>query len=245
MKKITLLLISLAMPVMAQSISNKVVILPKAVHQKTTCLNQQFLLYTPKGNSAKKKSPLIVFLHGMGERGDNIQGVKKHGPPKIAEKQKDFQFMVVSPQCSKDTQGKKGKKGKGWWNVQDIEHLLDYVKKTYHVDENRIYLTGLSMGGFATWKVAAEMPGEFAAIAPICGGGNPKDAAKYGQLPIWVFHGDADTRVKIQSSQRMVDAVKAAKGNVKFTIYPGVGHNSWSKTYANPALYAWFLSHKK
>jgi predicted peptidase len=245
MKKITLLLISLAMPIMAQSISNKVVILPKAVHQKTTCLNQQFLLYTPKGNSAKKKSPLIVFLHGMGERGDHIQGVKKHGPPKIAEKQKDFQFMVVSPQCSVDKKGKKGKKGKGWWNVQDIEHLLDYVKKTYHVDENRIYLTGLSMGGFGTWKVAAEMPGEFAAIAPICGGGNPKDAAKYGQLPIWVFHGDADTRVEIQSSQRMVDAVKAAKGNVKFTIYPGVGHNSWSKTYANPALYQWFLSHEK
>lgn len=239
MKKIILLFIGLAMPIMAQSITNKVVILPEAIHEKTKCLNQKFQLYTPKGNSAKKKSPLIVFLHGMGERGDNIQNIKKYGPPKFAEKQKDFQFMVVSPQCSKD------KKGRGWWNVQDIEYLLDYVKNTYHVDENRIYLTGLSMGGFGTWKVAAAMPGEFAAIAPICGGGNPKDAAKYGQLPIWVFHGDADTRVKIQASQMMVDAVKAAKGNVKFTIYPGVGHNSWSKTYTNPALYQWFLSHKK
>ena len=87
--------------------------------------------------------------------------------------------------------------------------------------------------------------GDFAAIAPICGGGNPKNASKYGKLPIWVFHGDADTRVEIESSQKMVDAVKAARGNVKFTIYPGVGHNSWSKTYANPELYQWFIAHQK
>jgi predicted peptidase len=239
MRKTAIILIGLVMPVMAQGISNKVVVLPKAVHQKTKCLNQEFLLFTPKGNSEKAKSPLILFLHGKGERGDNIQVVKKHGPPKIVEKQKDFPFMVVSPQCSKD------KEGKGWWDVKDIELLLDYVKKTYHVDQDRIYLTGLSMGGFGTWKVAAEMPGEFAAIAPICGGGNPKNAAKYGKLPIWVFHGNADTRVKIESSQTMVDAVKAARGNVKFTIYPGVGHNSWSKTYANPELYQWFLAHQK
>ena len=239
MKKVAIIFIGLVMPVMAQGISNKVVVLPKVVHRKTQSLNQEFLLFTPKGNSEKDKSPLIVFLHGKGERGDNIQDVKKHGPPKIVEKQKDFQFMVVSPQCSKD------KHGKGRWNIKDVAHLLDYVKKTYHVGEDRVYLTGLSMGGFGTWKVAAEMAEEFAAIAPICGGGDPQNATNYGKLPIWVFHGDADTRVKIESSQKMVDAVKAARGNVKFTIYPGVAHNSWSQTYANPELYQWFLTHTK
>lgn len=239
MKTIALILLGISMSLAAQDPTNKVVLLPEEVHQKTKWLNQKFLLYTPKGNSEKNKSPLIIFLHGMGERGDNIANVKKWGPPKIAEKTPDFQFMVVSPQCSKD------KNGKGWWSSEDLSLLLDYVKKTYHVDENRIYLTGLSMGGFGTWKFAADKPGEFAAIAPVCGGGNPKDAAKYGQLPIWVFHGDADDRVKIESSQKMVDAIKSVKGNVKFTIYPGVGHNSWSKTYSNTKLYEWFLSHQK
>ncbi|NNJ86734.1 MAG: prolyl oligopeptidase family serine peptidase [Akkermansiaceae bacterium] len=214
-------------------------VLPKEVQQKTKWLNDKFLLFTPEGNSKENKSPLIIFLHGMGERGENIKAVMKHGPPKIAEQQKDFPFIVVSPQCLKD------KNGKGWWHSADLNELLEYVKKTYHVDESRIYLTGLSMGGFGTWKWAAENPDEFAAIVPICGGGNPKDAAKYGSLPIWAFHGDADKTVKIDFSQRMVDAIKSAKGNVKFTIYPGVGHNSWKRTYANPELYQWLLSHVK
>ncbi len=238
MKTTLLFLLCLTMPLIAQGLTNKVVILPKDIHQNTKCLNNKFQLFTPKGNSEENKSPLIIFLHGMGERGNNIEGVKKHGPPKIAEKTKDFPFMVVSPQCSKD------KEGKGWWDTKDLSILLNYVKKTYHVDESRIYLTGLSMGGFGSWKFAAAYPDEFAAVAPICGGGNPKDASKYGKLPFWVFHGDADKTVKIQASQIMVDAVKAAEGNVKFTIYPGVGHNSWSKTYSNPELYTWFLSHK-
>jgi predicted peptidase len=239
MKLITLVIIALTSILNAQGLTNKVVTLPKEVHQKTKWLNDNFLLFTPKGNSEANKSPLIIFLHGMGERGDNINAVKRHGPPKMAENEKDFPFIVVSPQCLKD------ERGKGWWNSKDLSLLLDYVKKTYHVDEDRIYLTGLSMGGFGTWKWAAENPREFAAIAPICGGGNPKDAKKYGKLPVWAFHGDADKTVKIELSKRMVDAIKAVKGNVKFTVYPGVGHNSWSKTYANPELYKWFLSHQK
>ena len=239
MKLITLILITLTAPLIAQGLTNKVMILPKKIHQKTKCLNDEFLLFTPKGNSEENNSPLIIFLHGKGERGDNIKDVKKHGPPKIAEKEKDFPFVMVSPQCLKDEQGK------GWWNPKDLSLLLDYVKKTCHVDEDRIYLTGLSMGGFGSWNWAAEKPREFAAVAPICGGGNPKDASKYGKLPFWVFHGDADNVVNIQASQIMVDAIKAAKGNVKFTVYPGVGHNSWSKTYSNPELYKWYLSHKR
>lgn len=239
MKAILLILLSFSVSLSAQGLTNKVVVLPKGVHEKTKCLNNKFLLYTPKGNSKENKSPLIIFLHGMGERGDDIAAVKKHGPAKIAEKTKDFPFMVVSPQCSKD------KQGKGWWHTKDLSILLDYIKKTYQVDENRIYLTGLSMGGFGSWKLAAEYPDEFAAVAPICGGGNPGDAAKYGKLPVWAFHGDADKLVKVQLSQKMVDAIKAAKGNVKFTVYPGVGHDSWTRTYANPELYKWFLKHTK
>ena len=117
--------------------------------------------------------------------------------------------------------------------------------ENYNVEKKRIYLTGLSMGGFGTWMWAAEKADVFAAVAPICGGGKPENASKYGKLPIWAFHGDADTRVKIEKSQVMVDAIKAAGGNVKFTVYPGVKHNSWTQTYNNSELYKWFLSYSK
>jgi len=238
-KTIYFLLLCLALPAMACEASQHVVTLPEAVTRQTKYLNKQFLLYQPRETTPGQKHPLIIFLHGMGERGDDIQRIKRHGPPKIVENNKSFQFIVVSPQCSKDA------KDRGWWNARDLRLLLDYVKKHYPVDEKRIYLTGLSMGGFGTWAWAAEQPDAFAAIAPICGGGNPALAKKYGKLPIWAFHGDQDKRVEPAKSQVMVDAIKAAGGDAKLTIYPGVGHNSWSATYANPELYKWFLSHTR
>ncbi|EDM27828.1 phospholipase/Carboxylesterase [Lentisphaera araneosa HTCC2155] len=217
----------------------RVVEFPESLSSQTTYLNSKFLLHLPVTKKSNQKWPLIVFLHGRGERGDNIEKVKSHGPPKVVEKDKNFPFMVLSPQCLK------GKDGKGWWKTKDLDLLLDYVKKTYPVDEQRIYLTGLSMGGFGTWAWAAERPTEFAAIAPICGGGNPLNAKRLSKLPIWVFHGDKDKVVPITLSQLMVTALKAEGAKVDFTIYPNVGHNSWSKTYANPKLYEWFMEHKK
>lgn len=193
----------------------------------------RYLFHVPKGKANEKK-PLLVFLHGSGERGDKLSLVKKHGPPKIVES-KDLPFIVVSPQCPKGT----------GWNAKILVGLIDHVAKNKPVDPDRIYLTGLSMGGFGTWVTAAAHPKKFAAIAPICGGGNIENAKKYGKLPIWNFHGEKDRAVPVRKSRELVDAVKKTGGNVKYTEYPGVGHDSWTRTYENPKLYEWFLSHKR
>jgi len=192
-----------------------------------------YLLFLPRDyDKADKPLPLILFLHGAGETGKNLNQVKRHGPPKIVEKKKDFPFIVVSPQAPQ----------RGW----RPQALLDDISSHYRVDPERVYLTGLSMGGFGTWSLAAAHPERFAAIAPICGGGEPRQAAKLKGLPIWVFHGAKDNTVPIARSEDMVKALKdAGNDQVKFTVYPDAGHDSWSETYDNPELYSWFLAHTK
>ena len=200
-----------------------------------------YLLYLPKGYRQSKKAwPLILFLHGAGERGTHIDKVAKHGPPKIVrDGTMDLPFIIVSPQCPP---------GK-WWSdkeqLKNLSALLDAIEKKYRVDKKQVYLTGLSMGGYGTWYLAAAAPERFAAIAPICGGGNPHDAEKLASLPIWVFHGTHDQVVPLAQSERMVEAVKNQGGKPKFTVYPEAGHDSWSASYNNSELYRWFLSQQK
>jgi predicted peptidase len=196
-----------------------------------------YLVYLPENYDASgEESPLIVFLHGMGERGDDLERIKEHGPPKILqEKKADFPFVVVSPQCPRDR----------WWVTEDLDVFLSDILEKYNVDEDRVYLTGLSMGGFATWKWAAEQPERFAAIAPICGGGEPVTAWRLRRMPIWAFHGAKDGTVPLERSEQMIEAVKARGGNPKFTVYPEAEHDSWTETYNNPELYSWFLEHKR
>jgi predicted peptidase len=197
----------------------------------------KFLLYLPEtyGRNRQQRWPLILFLHGMGERGDNLELVKKHGPPKLVASGKQFPFIIVSPQCPTN----------GWWSTATLNGLLDGVTEKYAVDADRVYLTGLSMGGFGAWSLAMEQPERFAAFAPICGGGDPKRADRIKHIPVWVFHGGKDQTVPIQRSQDMVDALKALGADVQFTIYPEAGHDSWTATYDNPKLYEWFLQHKR
>jgi predicted peptidase len=123
--------------------------------------------------------------------------------------------------------------------------LLDRILADYRVDPDRVYLTGLSMGGFGTWDWACQHADRFAAIAPMCGGGNAGLAHRLKNLPVWVFHGEADPVVPIVKSQEMVDALKKAGADVRFTHYPGVGHDCWTQSYNNPDLYTWFLSHHR
>lgn len=201
-----------------------------------TVVKANYLLYLPDNyEKSQEKWPLILFLHGAGERGSDINMVKKHGVPKIVEGKKDFPFVVVSPQCPTDT----------WWNNDTILALLDDITAHYKIDRDRIYLTGLSMGGFATWSLAIQEPHKFAAIAPICGGGQSLLAPRIKHLPVWVFHGAKDSVVPIKSSEDMVNALKANGGDVKFTVYPDADHDSWTATYDNPELYKWFLEHKR
>jgi predicted peptidase len=199
-----------------------------------------YLLYIPKEVPAsEKKWPLMLFLHGAGERGDELEIVKRNGPPMLVSQGKEFPFIMASPQCPKDI---------SWSNPEKIialNALIDELVAIYPIDESRIYLTGLSMGGFGTWSLAATYPERFAAIAPICGGGNRMEARRLVDMPIWVFHGAKDKVVPMSMSQDMVDALKKKGSDVKFTVYPETGHNSWVEAYENPELYKWFLQHSR
>ena len=197
----------------------------------------KYLLYLPKdyGKDPAVKWPLMMFLHGSGERGADLEKVKAHGPPKLIAQGKDLPFIVLSPQCPEGN----------WWTTDTLNALIDSTIKNYSVDQDRVYLTGLSMGGFGAYALAAEHPERFAAIAPICGGGYFRNARRLTHVPVWAFHGGKDTTVPIAENQGMVDAIKAAGGDAKITIYPDAGHDSWSQTYDNPELYTWLLAHKR
>jgi predicted peptidase len=201
----------------------------------TVTAKTDYLLFLPRDYAkSKQRWPLMLFLHGSGESGSDLAKVKTHGPAKLVEDRPDFPFIVVSPQNS----------GRGW-NPDTLNALLDRIVSKYRVDKRRIYLTGLSMGGYGTWTLAAEHPERFAAAVPICGGGNPKDAALLARLPIWAFHGALDTKVPVARTRDMVAAVKAAGGNIRYTEYPQAGHDCWTETYANPELYTWLLEHHR
>ena len=199
-----------------------------------------YLLSLPEdyGKEQGKKWPMILFLHGAGERGDDVQLVTKHGPPKLLAKKTDLavkNFIVASPQCPANK----------WWEPTEVIALLDEVSQKYAVDPDRVYLTGLSMGGFGTWDTAVRYPQRFAAIAPICGGGDPRRVGQIRNIPVWVFHGDKDPTVPVQRSIEMVDTLRKIGNDAKFTRYPEAGHDSWTQTYNKPDLYEWFLQHKR
>ncbi|MEP7376976.1 MAG: prolyl oligopeptidase family serine peptidase [Chitinophagaceae bacterium] len=197
----------------------------------------QYLLYLPDGylNDTIKKWPLLIFLHGSGESGTDLNKVKVHGPPKLIDQGKKFPFIIVSPQAPPNT----------GWRAEILKSMLDDLKRKYRVDNDRVYLTGLSMGGFGTWDLSQKFPDEFAAIAPICGGGDDSRVWKLRHMPVWCFHGAKDDVVLPAESRKMVDALKKYNSNVRFTLYPDANHNSWEPTYNNDSLYTWLLAQKK
>lgn len=199
----------------------------------------KYLLTFPKGYDANssEKRPLIVFLHGSGERGNDIEGVKKHGIPKVYNQIEDFPFITISPQCPADS----------YWDIltESLNILIDETIQNYNIDVDRVYLTGLSMGGYGSWEMAMCHPEKFAAVAPICGGGDPFEIENMKYIPVWAFHGQKDPTVPIAEEQRMVDALKKYTDNVKFTIYPDGVHDVWTETYNNPELYKWLLQQKR
>jgi predicted peptidase len=194
-----------------------------------------YLLFVPAAYGADpgKKWPLILFLHGRGETGTRLNKLKVHGIPKKVETQRDFPFIVVSPQCQYEFCWR--------YELPTLNALLDEVVATQAADTQRIYITGLSMGGYGAWSLACLHPERFAALVPICGGGDPAAVCSLKNVPVWAFHGALDEIVAPEQSQAMVDALQACGGNVRFTLYPDLGHDSWTRTYDNPALYDWLL----
>jgi predicted peptidase len=201
-----------------------------------------YWLYLPQDYAANAghEWPLILFLHGAGERGDDPAMVKRNGIPRLLEQGSHLPFVVVSPQCPAHSM---------WWAESlAVMALLDQVCRTHTVDANRLYLTGLSLGGYGTWHLAALYPDRFAAIAPICGGGIrfhgfPERVSLLKHVPVWAFHGAKDPSVPVEESAKMVRALEECGGEVRFTVYPEAKHDSWTETYDNPELYEWFLSH--
>lgn len=212
----------------------------------TKTVSADYLLFLPKGYEARgdKRWPLMLFLHGAGERGSDLKKVAANGPPKLVKYRPDFPFILVSPQCPTNQT----------WSDETLLALLDQVIKKHKVDTNRVYLTGLSMGGYGTWSLGVKYPERFAAIAPICGGGETINvllssrakSAALKSLGVWAFHGAKDPVVKLEESERMVAALKrAGVKEVELTVYPEAQHDSWTETYANEKLFDWFLQHSR
>jgi dienelactone hydrolase len=194
-----------------------------------------YLVYLPDGYYRSfARWPVILTLHGRGEAGLDIGLVRRQGLPLRIEKKGGLPFVIVAPLSS------------DWaWNVEALDALLDEVLKRYRVDLDRVYVTGNSMGGNGTWALAAKCPERFAAIVPICGVGDASSTGRLKNVPTWAFHGADDRVVPPEKSERMIAALKKAGGDAKLTVYPGVGHDAWTATYANPRFYEWLLQHNR
>jgi predicted peptidase len=199
-----------------------------------------YLLALPStyGQDPAQRWPLLLFLHGRGERGNDMALLRKHGIPKVVDAWTDTSFIIASPQCPETT---------NWEELTaTLAALLDDLIATYAVDTQRVYLTGLSMGGRGGWRLAVLHPDHFAALALICGRipDLPDFLERLPRLkttPIWVFHGAKDPVVPIESSDKIVAALEAMGGNVRYTVYPEASHDSWTATYNNPELFTWLL----
>jgi predicted peptidase len=213
----------------------------------------KYQVFVPDNWTPKKQWPIILFLHGAGERGaDGLAQTQVGIGRAIRIDRSRFPAIVVMPQCRKDI----------WWTDSKMEEValkaLEAAAKEFHGDSQHTYLTGLSMGGYGSWYLAGKFTGKFAAVVPICGGvlrpdqsraQSPDDRTPYteaskkvGATPVWIFHGADDPTVPVTESQRMAEAMKALGGEVHYTEYPGVGHNSWDHAYAEPELISWMLS---
>ncbi|HJT78539.1 MAG TPA: prolyl oligopeptidase family serine peptidase [Gemmataceae bacterium] len=196
----------------------------------------KYVLFVPHAYKGDKPYPVILFLHGSGESGTDGHRQAEVGiGPAIRKREQMFPFITVFPQSQKRT-----------WRADSADAkralaILEEVQKQYRTDPKRVYLTGLSMGGYGTWSLAAKYPDRWAAIAPICGGGDPKQADRMKDIPCWCFHGGADPVVPVRLAHDMMKALWDAGGHPNYTEYPGVGHNSWDKAYATDDLYEWFL----
>ena len=215
----------------------------------------RYRLLKPQKVERGRRYPLVLFYHGAGERGDDNTKQLIHGMADFANEanRRQYPCFVVAPQCPSDQQ---------WvdtpWTLdahsmpklpapamKSSLRLISSLRKELPVDSARIYVTGLSMGGFGAWDAIQRQPDLFAAAAPICGGGDKAMSKSIAKIPIWAFHGDQDTVVKPRRSRDMIAALKAAGGSPRYTEYPGVGHNSWAATYRNPQLYEWLFKQRK
>jgi predicted peptidase len=202
--------------------------------QTQSGMNLEYVVYMPDGFSGEL--PLVLFLHGAGERGKNIDLVDIHGFPKQAKEGTDFPFILVAPQCPLD---------RYWSEPELVDGLIDIQSSCFikfNVDTERFYVTGLSMGGYGTYALASKIPHKIAAALPICGAADLKTIHLMKNISTWIFHGDQDQVVPVKNSLDAFEILEPINPNVHLTIYKGIGHDSWTETYQNPDVLDWMLS---
>ena len=183
-----------------------------------------------------KRYPMILFLHGAGTRGTNLEVLEANTISKYAQSHEDFPFVLVMPLCTEET----------WFDHwQALKALVQHMAQLPFGDPDRFYLTGNSMGGYGSWQLAMSIPQYFAALAPVCGGGMYWNAKRLKDIPVWAFHGALDKTVLPEESLHMVSKINDFGGNAKLTVYPKNAHDAWTDTYSDPALYTWLLAQKK
>ncbi|MHB9026626.1 MAG: carboxylesterase family protein [Armatimonadota bacterium] len=199
----------------------------------------EYYAHYPDGYDARgeRRWPLLITLHGVGERDVTLDALRHHHYylPTYELTASRYPCIVVVPHCPP----------KHYWEPERLDALVQELLATMRADPDRVYLTGFSMGGYGVWHTAARYPAHFAAIAPVCGGGDVRDARHLAHLPIWAFHGVNDPVVPVEETLAMIDAIEEAGGHPRLTLYPEGSHAVWDETYANPDLYAWFLSHQR
>lgn len=191
-----------------------------------------YLVYIPDGYNEKKdyKWPVVFFLHGIGERNQDVSVLRQVGLSRVM---KGKEFIMIAPMA------------KDWWSSGSLEVLYKEVMDSLHVDNSRVYLTGLSMGGYGTWDWGSLHAEHFAAIVPICGGGDLARMPKLQKMPVWAFHSADDPTVNVNESRRLVNELKRLGGNIQYTEYPDGGHDAWTRAYNTPELFTWLLKQHK
>tara|TARA_B100001057_G_scaffold142905_1_gene142606 strand:- start:1029 stop:1793 length:765 start_codon:yes stop_codon:yes gene_type:complete len=254
MKRILILLLIATSSVFSQEFKEELL-----VHQNDTL---PYRILIPKNYNSQKSYPLLIFLHGAGERGSDNKSQLVHGS--FLFKSEDFRnnypAIVVFPQCpeksswanvKRNYEMSAGQKFDFFKEISEnkqlimVEKLLDFIQKKYDIDETRRYVGGLSMGGMGTFELVARNPDFFAAAFPICGGGNPDWSDLLKTTPFWIFHGEDDGVVSVDFSRKMHEALGKEKASVRLTIYPEVNHNSWDNAFAEPDLMHWLFSNKR
>ncbi len=250
--KIALLVLGVAVSVLAQTpfdFAKEATTQEKFTKGDKTLLYRQ---YVPKG--AQANLPIVIFLHGAGERGNDNTKQLVHGVGQFIKYSIDAKkpYVVIAPQCPNGAQwvdtpwaNTSHKIGKCSANMELVLALLEERIVTLKVDRKRVYVSGISMGGYGTWDILVRRPDLFAAAIPVCGGGDAYKAHVIRTIPIWVFHGGADTVVPTVRSRQMVSALWQCEGNVRYTEYPGMGHGSWGPTYNNKEVFDWLTSQHK
>ncbi len=195
------------------------------------------VVHVPEGYDDQEEWPLILYLHSSGERGSDLRHTFAGLGLALRRHPERWPCLVVMPQCPEEI----------WWTDDPRHFELPFARalEEYRVDRRRIYLTGISMGGYATWLHGAKNADTFAALLPICGGGDPEDYPALCTLPIWAFHGSEDDGVPPEESRRMWDMVREAGGDIQYTEYAGVGHECWDITYDDPAVIEWLLAQRR